>query len=83
MDEQILKAEQITDPAEASAIFKEVHEYAVGQAPYVPTPAAGSRVYWWPWVRNYYGEIAVGSGSYAAIHARIWIDQELKNELGH
>ena len=83
MDEQILKAEQITDVAEASAIFKEVHEYAVGQAPYVPTPAANTRVYWWPWVRNYYGEVAVGAGSYAAIHARIWIDEELKNELGH
>ena len=38
---------------------------------------------WWPWVKNYYGEIRVGAHRAAPIMARIWIDQEMKKKMGY
>jgi len=38
---------------------------------------------WWPWVKNYYGELRVGCHRAAPIYARIWIDQELKKKMGY
>ncbi len=38
---------------------------------------------WWPWVKNYYGEIRVGAWRSAPILARVWIDQDLKKKMGY
>ena len=70
--------------------IKEAHEemrklavYCLDQAPAVmlPTPYVYSA--WWPWVKNYYGEIRVGAWRSAPILARIWVDQELKKKMGY
>jgi peptide/nickel transport system substrate-binding protein len=37
---------------------------------------------WWPWVKNYGGELYAGPGRGAPFHARIWIDQDLKKKMG-
>jgi hypothetical protein len=34
-------------------------------------------------VRNYYGEINGARANYTPMIARLWIDQELKQELGY
>ncbi|MBN1380972.1 MAG: ABC transporter substrate-binding protein [Deltaproteobacteria bacterium] len=46
---------------------------------------SGSYYYtaWWPWVKNYHGELRVGCHRMAPIIARIWIDQELKKKMGY
>ena len=36
-----------------------------------------------PWVIGYNGELSLGSNELNAIHARIWIDQDLKKEMGY
>ena len=36
----------------------------------------------WPWVKNYGGELRAGANRPGPIYARIWIDQELKEEMG-
>ena len=46
-------------------------------------PTAYTYTGWWPWVKNYGGEMSVGSIRPGPIYARIWIDQELKKKLGH
>lgn len=47
---------------------------------WLPTPYLYSA--WWPWVKNYGGELR-GAGERAApIYARIWIDQALKKKMG-
>lgn len=38
---------------------------------------------WWPWVKNYYGELRVGCHRAGPIYARIWIDQDLKKKMGY
>jgi len=39
--------------------------------------------YWWPWIKNYYGERSIGDGELATILAYAWIDQDLKAEMGY
>jgi len=37
---------------------------------------------WWPWVKNYNGELRAGAQRPGPIYARIWIDREMKREMG-
>ena len=37
----------------------------------------------WPWVKGYAGEHGLYGGDQHAIFARLWIDQELKTEMGY
>ena len=52
------------------------------QAPYIwlPTPYVFSA--WWPWVKNYGGELRAGAVRPGPIYARIWVDQEMKKKMG-
>ncbi len=38
---------------------------------------------WWPWVKNYYGEVEAGFFTTAPFIAHVWIDQDLKAEMGY
>jgi peptide/nickel transport system substrate-binding protein len=52
------------------------------RAPYIwlPTPYVFSA--WWPWVKNYGGELRAGATRPGPIYARIWVDQEMKKKMG-
>ncbi|HEY0846231.1 MAG TPA: ABC transporter substrate-binding protein [Noviherbaspirillum sp.] len=52
------------------------------RAPYIwlPTPYVFSA--WWPWVKNYGGELRAGAVRPGPIYARLWIDQEMKKKMG-
>jgi peptide/nickel transport system substrate-binding protein len=52
------------------------------KAPYLWLPSAYGFTAWWPWVKNYGGELRAGSERPNPIHARMWVDQELKKKLG-
>ncbi len=55
----------------------------VEKAPYIWLPVPYVYTAWWPWVKNYGGELRAGSERPGPIHARMWIDQDLKKKLGH
>lgn len=38
---------------------------------------------WWPWVKNYHGELRVGAVRPGPIYARAWIDGKMKKEMGY
>jgi peptide/nickel transport system substrate-binding protein len=38
---------------------------------------------WWPWVKNYHGELRVGAVRPGPIYAQAWIDQDMKKEMGY
>ena len=38
--------------------------------------------FWWPWVKNYYGEHSIDDGTFGGLKPYIWIDQNLKEEMG-
>ncbi len=63
--------------------MKKLSVYIMEQVPCVILPTAYTYAAWWPWVKNYYGEIRVGAHRASPIISRIWIDQELKKKMGY
>ena len=64
-------------------IMEKLAVYALEQAPAVVIPTSYFYVSWWPWVKNYYGELCAGAQRGAPIFARLWIDQEMKKKMGY
>lgn len=52
------------------------------KAPYIWLPTQYVYTAWWPWVQNYGGELRAGANRPGPIHARIWIDKEMKKKMG-
>ncbi len=73
---------KLTDK-QALEAMKKLSVYIMEQVPCIILPTAYAYVAWWPWVKNYYGEIRVGAHRASPIIARIWIDQELKKKMGY
>jgi peptide/nickel transport system substrate-binding protein len=71
------------DDAKRHAMFREMARDALRAVPYVflPTPHYFSA--WWPWVKNYHGELRAGAARPGPIYARLWIDQDLKKRMGY
>ncbi|MBI4765325.1 MAG: ABC transporter substrate-binding protein [Deltaproteobacteria bacterium] len=67
----------------AYAELKKLIVYTIEQAPAVILPQPYTYVAWWPWVKNYYGELRVGQQRSSPIWARVWIDQDLKKKMGY
>ena len=68
---------------EAFEEMRKLAVYATDQAPAVWLPGFYFYTAWWPWVKNYHGEIRVGAWRSAPILARTWIDQEMKKKMGY
>ncbi|HVR28979.1 MAG TPA: ABC transporter substrate-binding protein [Thermoanaerobaculia bacterium] len=81
-DRRIEAAVRERDESERQRKIRELTAEMVDQAPYVWLPTPYNYVAWWPWVRNYGGELRAGAVRPAPIYARIWIDHELKRKLG-
>lgn len=62
---------------------REMVKYAVDQAYAIPVPYTYKYRFWWPWVKNYTGELSVGYYNGPNEIAFIWIDQELKESMGY
>ncbi|MFV0280241.1 MAG: ABC transporter substrate-binding protein [Rhodoblastus sp.] len=71
------------DENKRKTMLKEMTREILDAAPYIWLPVAYNYTAWWPWVKNYGGELRAGSERPGPIHARMWIDQELKTKLGY
>jgi len=72
----------LTDVHQAMRMYRELSKYVIEQA-YVINAVTGSyHTLWWPWIKNYSGELNVGydDGIWSAF---IWVDQDLKKSMGH
>jgi peptide/nickel transport system substrate-binding protein len=75
----------ITDERAAMKIWgDELWPYALSQVYYIPMPVAPTYIFWWPWLKNYSGEIQIGESlrHEDAWFKYIWLDQELKMSMG-
>jgi len=74
----------LAEPDEAKRVtaLRAMTREILDAAPHIwlPTPYAYSA--WWPWVKNYSGELRAGAERPGPIHARIWVDQALKKKMG-
>jgi len=81
VDQQLEKAKVMVDLVEREAIFKEIGLKVLNESLSIPFGWPPKYNYWWPWIKNYYGE------SYYFIHNPpydlMWIDQDLKAEMGY
>jgi peptide/nickel transport system substrate-binding protein len=74
----------LTDQTEAMKIFREeVAKYSLVQAYAIPNVIGTSHNLWWPWLKNYSGEVGIGYGQYGNWAAWTWIDQDLKKQMGY
>ena len=81
-DKRMADTYQEPDESKRQLLIKLLTRDIVEKAPYIwlPTPIGYSA--WWPWVKNYDGELRAGSERPAPIHARMWVDQAMKKKMG-
>jgi peptide/nickel transport system substrate-binding protein len=75
----------VTDQKAAMKLVKDLMPYFLEQAFALPRPTAPTFNFWWPWIKNYHGEIYLGFGVGSANYwpTYIWLDQDLKESMGY
>ena len=82
IDARILQMLQTRDAEKRQQIAKKLTADMLDQAPYIWLPIEYVYTAWWPWVKNYNGELRAGAQRPGPIYARLWIDQKMKKEMG-
>jgi peptide/nickel transport system substrate-binding protein len=70
------------DEARRIEIAREITRTMLDQAPYLWLPTGYGYTAWWPWVKNYMGELRAGAVRPGPIYSRLWLDLELKKAMG-
>jgi len=76
-----MQARTTPDVAEAKRLLKGLNVYTIEQCPYIIMPVSYDYAYCQPWVFNWYGEWNCNGRSPGQIHARVWLDRDLKYKL--
>jgi peptide/nickel transport system substrate-binding protein len=82
MDKRLDAMLEVRDEDERIEIVREMSRELLDQSPYVVLPTPYLYTAWWPWVRNYGGELRAGAVRPGPIYARIWIDHDLRKRMG-
>ncbi len=82
IDARMTEVFRTRDEASRIVKLKALTRDVLDAAPYIWLPTQYYYTAWWPWVKNYNGELRVGAVRPGPIYARIWIDQTLKKSLG-
>ncbi len=78
-----VRAKGVTDFNASMDLMKELTKYILAQVYAVPAPRYPSYSLWWPWLKNYNGERLVGYMVADNWNKYVWIDQDLKKEMGY
>jgi len=81
-DAQVDAMLQEPDEIKRQNMLRAMNREILEAAPHVWLPTPYQYTAWWPWVKNYGGELRAGAERPGPIHARIWIDRELKKKSG-
>jgi peptide/nickel transport system substrate-binding protein len=82
VDRLCIEAAASFDDDEVVRLVKEASLIVMRECPKVPLYARIYRHYWWPWLKNYYGELTIADEGPGQLMAYAWIDQALKKEMG-
>ncbi len=82
LDEKVRVLHLARDENERIKMLRALTREVLEQAPYVWLPIPYVHTAWWPWVKNYGGELRAGAVRPWPIYARLWIDEELKEQMG-
>jgi peptide/nickel transport system substrate-binding protein len=76
-----MRKAMLTDIKQAMRIMRDLTPYLLENAWAIPRPKRPVSNLWWPWVKNYRGEMYQG---YAGLWPKfIWYDEALKKEMGY
>ena len=82
VDARILEMLRTRDEAKRQEIARGLTTEMLDRAPYLWLPTQYVYSAWWPWVKNYNGELRAGAQRPGPIYARLWIDRKMKKEMG-
>jgi peptide/nickel transport system substrate-binding protein len=82
-DKKMFEVYGTRDEEKRQEMLKEMTREILDKAPYIWLPTPYIYTAWWPWVKNYNGELRAGAVRPGPIYARIWIDQEMKKKMGY
>jgi peptide/nickel transport system substrate-binding protein len=80
--EMLDKAIATFDDEERKEMLEELFVLAHDDAAYIPIAVYNTGNYWWPWVKNYYGEVNQ-QHFVQPPYDSLWIDQAMKKEMGY
>jgi ABC-type transport system substrate-binding protein len=81
-DAIVTKIEREMDESKQAPMVKEASIIMMREAPYLPLAQSVSKIYWWKYVQNYYGEYSLDDGTPHSMIPYWWIDQAMKKSLG-
>ncbi len=81
-DAIVTKIEKEMDESKQAPMVKEASIIMMREAPYLALAQSVSKIYWWKYVKNYYGEYSLSDGTPHEMVPYMWIDQGLKKSLG-
>jgi len=72
------------DVAEQTRLLEEAGDILRQDVLRIPLYLVCNRTYWWPWVKNYYGEATIADdASFCPLVRYMWIDEDLKAKMGY
>jgi len=83
LDELVDKMMTETDRDEIIRLEREAAYIYQNEAVKIPlSPIVGGHA-WWPWLKNYYGEVCIADSGIGGILSYAWVDQVLKAKMGY
>jgi peptide/nickel transport system substrate-binding protein len=82
LDKRMAETYLEPDEGKRQLLVKLMTRDIVEKAPYIWLPTPHVYTAWWPWIKNYDGELRAGSERPGPIHARMWLDQAMKKKMG-
>ncbi len=83
VDELAKQIEAEMDPVKQDALIKEAAVIATTEVSNIGAFLMPQGDFWWPWVKNFYGEVSIEDGTFGGLAAYLWIDQKMKKSMGH
>jgi peptide/nickel transport system substrate-binding protein len=71
------------DAEKQDALIKQASVIATAEVANIGTYIVPQGDFWWPWVKNFYGEVSIEDGTLGGLIPYIWVDQDLKKKMGH
>jgi len=83
---QYNKAAATVNTTDRNAILKQLCTQLIDTAAYIPIGATDFNTYWWPWVKNYYGEYDTGAyqpGFIGKLNCGLTLQQKQRRAISH
>jgi len=78
---EVAAASNRFDRTAVAKILKDITPYMLEQCYFIQMPSPYIYAFWWPWLKNYHGELALGQKDFFNFPKWVWIDQDLKEEM--